>query len=178
LKEELELRGAPVKVIVHDEVVEDEEPMVCRLTAGGRWIRTIGPRSPVSSVGAACRSCPRGSGSGSALLYPRLEPLRRAGLGYGLSRLWLAALRGGFRHLAVQLIYTFFSSFYRRARCRAAWLFIESVRRTCPRSFGRTQNPSRWGSPRSPDPSGRTQTRDRRHQPHRHCGSAYWGRWR
>ena len=125
MKEELELRGAPVKVIVHDEVVEDEEPMVCRLTAGGRWIRTIGPRSPVSSVGAACRSCLRGSGSGSALLYPRLEPLRRAGLGYGLSRLWLAALRGGFRHLAVQLIYTFFSSFYRRARCRAAWLFIE-----------------------------------------------------
>ena len=81
MKEELELRGAPVKVIVHDEVVEDEEPMVCRLTAGGRWIRTIGPRSPVSSVGAACRSCPRGSGSGSALLYPRLEPLRRARLG-------------------------------------------------------------------------------------------------
>jgi len=63
LKEELELRGAPVKVIVHDEVVEDEEPMVCRLTAGGRWIRTIGPRSPVSSVGAACRSCLRGSGA-------------------------------------------------------------------------------------------------------------------
>src|SRR6516162_4179690 len=65
------------------------------------------PRSPVSSVGAACRSCLRGAGSGSALLFLRLEPLRRAGLGYGLSRLWLAALRGGFRHLAVQLIYTF-----------------------------------------------------------------------
>src|SRR6516164_7029269 len=65
------------------------------------------PRSPVSSVGAACRSCRRGSGSGSAMLFPRLEPLRRAGLGHGLSRLWLAALRGGFRHLAVQLIYTF-----------------------------------------------------------------------
>ena len=65
------------------------------------------PRSPMSSVGAACRSCLRGSGSGSALLFPRLEPLRRAGLGHGLSRLWLAGLRGGFRLLVVQLIYTF-----------------------------------------------------------------------
>jgi len=58
-----------------------------------------------------------------ALSAPRTTPSSRAGV--RLSRLWLAALRGGFRHLAVQLIYTFFSSFYRRARCRAAWLFIE-----------------------------------------------------
>src|SRR6516162_4859593 len=52
----------------------------------------------------------RGCRHGSALLVLRrqpLEPLRRAGLGHGLSRLWLAALLGGFRLLTVQLIYTF-----------------------------------------------------------------------
>jgi len=37
----------------------------------------------------------RGSRHGSPLLLRR-EPLHRAGLGYGLNRLWLAALRGGF----------------------------------------------------------------------------------
>ena len=36
-----------------------------------------------------------------------LEPLHRAGLEYGLNRLWLAALRGGFCVPAVQLKYTF-----------------------------------------------------------------------
>ena len=52
----------------------------------------------------------RGCRHGSASLVLRrqpLEPLRRAGLGHGLSRLWLAALLGGFRLLTVQLIYTF-----------------------------------------------------------------------
>src|SRR6516225_8564862 len=44
---------------------------------------------------------------GSALVLLRLEPLRRARLGHGLSRLWVAGLRGGFRLLAVKLIYTF-----------------------------------------------------------------------
>src|ERR1700752_4136961 len=38
----------------------------------------------------------RGSRHGSALLLLRLGPLHRAGLGHGLNRLWLAALRGGF----------------------------------------------------------------------------------
>src|SRR6516164_3615204 len=36
---------------------------------------------------------------------PRTTPSSRAG--HGLSRLWLAGLRGGFRLLTVQLIYTF-----------------------------------------------------------------------
>src|SRR5262249_13756302 len=81
------------------------EASTARLFAGGRWIRTIGPRSPVSSVGAACRSCLRGSGSGSTLLLLRFGPLHRAGLPHGLGGLRLAALRGGCRLLAVQLIY-------------------------------------------------------------------------
>jgi len=72
-----------------------------------RPIASIGPRSPVSSVGAARRSCLRGSGSGSTLLLLHFGPLHRAGLGRGLSRLCLAALRGGCRLLAVQFIYTF-----------------------------------------------------------------------
>src|SRR5215467_7510841 len=72
-----------------------------------RPIASIGPRSPVSSVGAARRSCLRGSGSGSTLLLLHFGPLHRAGLRRGLSRLCLAALRGGCRLLAVQLIYTF-----------------------------------------------------------------------
>ena len=62
------------------------------------------PRSPVSSVGAACRSCLRGSRSGSARFLVLGEILHRAGLGHGLSRLWLAALRGGFAVLAPQPI--------------------------------------------------------------------------
>src|SRR6516162_6703327 len=49
----------------------------------------------------------RGSRHGSALVLLRLEPLHRAGLGHGLSRLCVAGLRGGFRLLTVQLIYTF-----------------------------------------------------------------------
>src|SRR6516225_3846066 len=49
----------------------------------------------------------RGSRHGSALLLLRLGPLHRAGLGHGLNRLWLTELRGGFRLLVVQLIYTF-----------------------------------------------------------------------
>ena len=45
--------------------------------------------------------------NGSAFLLLRFEPLHRARLGHGLSRLWLAGLRGGFRLLAVKLRYTF-----------------------------------------------------------------------
>ena len=33
-----------------------------------------------------------------------LEPLRRAGLGHGLNRRWLAALRGGLCLLAVEFV--------------------------------------------------------------------------
>ena len=43
----------------------------------------------------------------SVLVILRLEPLHRARLGHGLSRLWLGALLGGFCALAVQLIDTF-----------------------------------------------------------------------
>ena len=39
--------------------------------------------------------------NGSAFLLLCLEPLHRARLGHGLNRLWLAALRGGFRLLVV-----------------------------------------------------------------------------
>ena len=45
--------------------------------------------------------------NGSAFLLLRFEPLHRARLGHGLSGLWLAGLRGGFRLLAVKLRYTF-----------------------------------------------------------------------
>jgi len=38
----------------------------------------------------------RGSRHGSGFLLLLLEPLHRAGLGHGLNRRWLAALRGGF----------------------------------------------------------------------------------
>jgi hypothetical protein len=44
----------------------------------------------------------RGGRHGSAFLLLRIEPLHRAGLGHGLSRLWRAALRGGFVVLAVK----------------------------------------------------------------------------
>jgi hypothetical protein len=44
----------------------------------------------------------RGSRHGSAFLLLRLGPLHRAGLGHGLNRLWLAALRGGGGFLAVE----------------------------------------------------------------------------
>ena len=47
----------------------------------------------------------RGS-HGSAFLLLRLEPLHRAGLGHGLNRLWLAALRGGLCLRAAELIET------------------------------------------------------------------------
>src|SRR5260370_15943355 len=43
-----------------------------------------------------------GSRHGSALLLLLLEPLHRAGLGHGLNRLWLAALRCGFCLPAVE----------------------------------------------------------------------------
>ena len=65
----------------------------CEAGTDGSWTlrwremdSNIGPRSPVSSVGAARRSCLRGSGSGSALLLLRFGPLYRTGLGHGLSR--------------------------------------------------------------------------------------------
>jgi len=45
----------------------------------------------------------RGS-HGSAFLLLRLEPLHRAGLGHGLNRLWLAALRGGLCLLLVEFV--------------------------------------------------------------------------
>ena len=45
----------------------------------------------------------RGSRHGSASVLLRLEPLHRAGLGHGLSRLCLAGPRGGFRLLTVHL---------------------------------------------------------------------------
>src|SRR6516162_1244061 len=90
------------------------EPIVRRLTAGGRWIRTTGTAAQkpwISAAFRALRGYRRGSETippdGSALVLLRLEPLHRARLGHGLSRLWLAGLRGGFRLLAVQLIYTF-----------------------------------------------------------------------
>jgi len=40
----------------------------------------------------------------SAFLLQRLEPLRRAGLGHVLNRLWLAALRGGRCLLFVEFV--------------------------------------------------------------------------
>src|SRR6516165_10568760 len=49
----------------------------------------------------------RGSRHGSASVLLRLEPLHRAGLGHGLSRLRFARLLGRFFFLAVQFIYTF-----------------------------------------------------------------------
>jgi hypothetical protein len=49
----------------------------------------------------------RGGRHGSAFFLLRREPLHRARLRHGLSRLWLAALRGGFGLLAVKLKYTF-----------------------------------------------------------------------
>ena len=48
----------------------------------------------------------RGSRHGSALLLLLLEPLHRAGLGHGLNRRWLAALRGGLCLRAAELIET------------------------------------------------------------------------
>ena len=64
------------------------------------------PRSPVSSVGAACRSCLRGSGSGSARFLLLGGPFHRAGLPYGLGGLRFAALLGRFFFPAVRFIYT------------------------------------------------------------------------
>ena len=61
------------------------------------------PRSSVSSVGAAVPAL-RGSGNGSARFLLLSLPFHRARLGHGLSRLWLAGLRGGFRRLAVKLV--------------------------------------------------------------------------
>src|SRR6516162_10499521 len=84
------------------------EPIVRRLTAGGRWIRTTGTAAQkpwISAAFRALRGYRRGSETippdGSALVLLRLEPLHRARLGHGLSGLWLAALRGGFRLMAV-----------------------------------------------------------------------------
>ena len=65
------------------------------------------PRSPVSSVGAACRSCLRGSGSGSARFLLLGEILHRAGLPYGLGGLRFATLLGRFFFPAVQFVYIF-----------------------------------------------------------------------
>jgi hypothetical protein len=69
--------------------------MVCRLSAGGRWILTSGTAAQkpwicaaFRGIGEALKRIP----DGSALLLLRLEPLHRAGLGHGL---WLAALRSG-----------------------------------------------------------------------------------
>ena len=91
------------------------------LSAGGRWIRTIssanGPSAFANFPGPAYFGCSgyrghaytsrRGGRHGSAFLLLRLEPLHRAGLEHGMSRLWRAALRGGFVVLTVKLKYTF-----------------------------------------------------------------------
>ena len=102
------------------EPLSSQEPKVCRLFPGGRWIRTSGTAAEkpwISAAFRALRGYRRNSWTippdGSAFLLLRLaprEPLHRARLGHVLSRLWLAALRGGFRLLAVQLIYSFASS--------------------------------------------------------------------
>ena len=99
------------------EPLSSQEPKVCRLFPGGRWIRTSGTAAEkpwISAAFRALRGYRRNSWTippdGSAFLLLRLaprEPLHRARLGHVLSRLWLAALRGGFRLLAVQLIYSF-----------------------------------------------------------------------
>jgi len=76
---------------------------------GGRWIRTIssakGPSAFANFPGPAYFGCSgyrghaytsrRGGRHGSAFLLLRLEPLHRAGLERGMSRLWRAARRGG-----------------------------------------------------------------------------------
>ena len=83
--------------------VGGQNPARRGLSAGGRWIRTTGTAAQkpwISGALRALRGYRRGSETippdGSALVLLRLEPLHRARLGYGLSRLWLAALRGGF----------------------------------------------------------------------------------
>ena len=84
-----------------------EEPMVRGLCAGGRWIRTIGP--PVT-----CELCWRGLSLlparererfSLAFSAPRTTPSSRAGARF--EQVVACCARGGFRHLAVQLIYTF-----------------------------------------------------------------------
>src|SRR6516164_9203134 len=84
--------------------------------AGESRIRTIssakGPSELANFPGVAYFGCSRyrghaytsrrGGRHGSAFLLLRVEPLHRAGLGHGLSRLRRAALRGGFVVLAVK----------------------------------------------------------------------------
>src|SRR6516164_9858599 len=104
-------RGTP-SIDVSDEIAT----LAARPIASLRW-NGDGFELPVR--GTKSRGFPQHSGhcgSIGGLLYHLmvhslfacvLSHSYRARLGHGLSRLWLAALRGGFRLLVVQLIYTF-----------------------------------------------------------------------
>ena len=73
--------------------------------------RYRGTKAGISAAFWALRGYRRGSQTippdGSAFLLLRLEPLHRARLGHGLSRLWLAALRACFAVPVIQLKYIF-----------------------------------------------------------------------
>ena len=70
--------------------------------------RYRGTKAGISAAFWALRGYRRGSQTippdGSAFLLLRLEPLHRARLGHGLSRLWLAGLRGGLGAAALTIV--------------------------------------------------------------------------